>query len=123
MYLARTESSRGASNDALSRFREALAGMREWGIVGDIFACCLDWFGAEVGRSGDPLRAARLFGAAEARWQRAGARRFPMDQSSFENDVRAIRDAIDDDAFANAWNDGRAMDTARLFAFALDEIG
>ena len=123
MYLAQTESKRGASNDALSLFKEALAGMREWGIVGDVLACCLDWFGAELGRSGDPLRAAQLFGAAEAQWHRAGARRFPIDQSSFENDVRAIRDQFDDVAFANAWSDGQAMDLARLFAFVLDEIG
>ena len=71
VYLGRTESERGASDLAMSLFREALEGMRESGLAGHFLATCLDWIAAEYGKAGDPLRAARLFGAADTQWQRA----------------------------------------------------
>jgi hypothetical protein len=35
--------------------------------------------------------------------------------------VSAVREQLDEAAFALAWNDGRAMEMARVFAVALDE--
>jgi hypothetical protein len=48
---------------------ETLARMREAGRTGSMLGYCLDWTATVAARAGDPLRAARLFGAAEAEWQ------------------------------------------------------
>ena len=39
----------------------------------------LDWMAAVFGATGQPLRAARLFGAADAQWLASGAKRLPLD--------------------------------------------
>src|SRR5262245_48809252 len=43
-------------------FEDALAGMRDSGLTGWILASCLDWMAAELGKAGDLLAAAKLFG-------------------------------------------------------------
>ena len=67
------------------------------------------------------MRAALLLGAAESQWRRSGARHFPIEESSHNDDVRAVRAACGHDRFARAWEEGRSMDMARVFAYALDE--
>jgi hypothetical protein len=48
----------------MSLFKEALAKMRDSGMTGLWLGNCLDWMAAELGTAGDPLGAARMFGAA-----------------------------------------------------------
>jgi hypothetical protein len=122
MYLARVESERGAHDNAISLFKSALVGLREWDITGDVLGYCLDWTPAEVYRGGDSLRAARPLGAAEAQWTRSGASRPPLDQLSHVEDVRAVQDALGDSVFVREWDDGWSMDSARVFACALEEL-
>jgi hypothetical protein len=120
--LGCAESERGASAEARAVFKEALVGMRDSGLTGWLFASCLDWLAAELGRAGEPLRAARLFGAADAQWRRAGARRFPIEESLYDNDVRGVHVQLDEPEFARAWNEGRSMAVAQVFTSALDAL-
>jgi hypothetical protein len=50
---------------ALSRFKEALATVRESAYPSFMVALCLDAMAAALSASGDLLRAARMFGAAD----------------------------------------------------------
>jgi non-specific serine/threonine protein kinase len=120
VHLARVESDTGAHARAMPLFREALTRMRESGLAGPILAYCLDWLAAELGRTGDDLGAAQLFGAAEAQWRRAGGPRFPYYEASYHRDVRAVAMRLDDDAFAQQWNVGRAMSVADVVSWCLE---
>jgi tetratricopeptide (TPR) repeat protein len=119
--LGRAESNRGSSTTAIARFSEALAIMRESGLAGNLLCLCLDWLAAELGRAGDPLRAAQLFGAADAQWQRAGDRRFPFDEQAHALDLRAVQERLGAAEFGEAWARGRALSLAGVFALALAE--
>jgi hypothetical protein len=95
--------------------------MRESGVAGHILANCLDCLATETARAGDSTRAARLFGAAEAQWRRAGARRSPIDARSHEDAMHALIASLEEQEFMRAWDDGLAMSLAQVFASALDE--
>ena len=71
--------------------------------------------------TGDPLRAARLFGAADALWRASGATRYPLDDQAYERDVQAVKDQLDDQIFEEAMAEGRAMTAAQAIAYALRE--
>jgi tetratricopeptide (TPR) repeat protein len=121
VHLGRAESERGVSDQALALFRAVLASMRESGLRGNLLGLCLEWTAAELGKLGDPLRAAQLFGAGEAQLRRAGAKRIDFEEASHADEVRAVQDQLGQELFAQAWNEGRAMDIAQVFASALDE--
>ena len=76
---------------------------------------------ALAGARGDPQRAARLFGAAEARWQASGIVRYAPDQPAYEHDVAGARARLDERAFAAAWAEGRALTARQAIASALEE--
>jgi len=121
MHLGRAESERGAPDQALALFKEVLAGMRDSGLTGNLLGLCLEWMAAERGKAGDSLRAARLFGAAEAQLRRAGAKRLHFEEASHADEVRALQVQLGQELFAHAWNEGRALESAQVFACALDE--
>jgi DNA-binding CsgD family transcriptional regulator len=62
--------------------------------------------------------AARLFGAADAMRQRTGQARFPMYQASYDAAVAAVRDALGQQDFDNAWAEGAALPTEEAIAYA-----
>jgi hypothetical protein len=63
-----------------------------------------------AGRQGNPERAARLFGAAEALREKTGtAPAFPATQALYERDLSSVRARLGSDAFGSAWAEGRAM--------------
>lgn len=55
---------------------------------------------------------------AEAHSQAIGIKRFPLDEVAHERDVLAVRTLHDDDAFADAWNEGRRMGTPEALQFS-----
>ncbi|MFQ5795916.1 MAG: tetratricopeptide repeat protein [Candidatus Bipolaricaulia bacterium] len=60
-----------------------------------------------------PEQAARLFGAAEALREAIGIPLPPSECADYDRDVAAVRAGLDEDAFAAAWAEGRAMPWSR----------
>jgi hypothetical protein len=76
--------------------------------------------GRPIGKAGDLLRAARLFGAADVHWRKARMSRFPpVLQRQHDDEVHAVKEQLGDNKFAGAWNEGQALDTERVYAIAL----
>jgi DNA-binding NarL/FixJ family response regulator len=66
-----------------------------------------------------PVRAARLFGMAEALREAADVPLLPSDRAGYGRDVATVRTVLHPVAFAAAWAEGRAMPTEQALAFAL----
>ena len=100
---------------------QAFEVIREARLGGWPLADSLDWLAAVAFAQGDPIRAARLFGAAEAQWRASGAVRYAPDQPVYEREVTNVRIKLDKDTFEAAWTEGRLMNAQEAIAFALEE--
>jgi hypothetical protein len=69
---------------------------------------------------GHPVRAARLFGAAEELFRTLSQKMQPVDQAEFDRNVTAARAQLDEAAFATAWAEGRAMSLPQAIEYALE---
>jgi non-specific serine/threonine protein kinase len=80
-------------------------------------------FGNVNARSGRPVRAVRLWGAAEALREQMGMSfsRYDLAQSGYEQDLAAVRSALDETSFDTAWAEGRAMSPEQAIEYALEE--
>jgi predicted ATPase/class 3 adenylate cyclase/DNA-binding CsgD family transcriptional regulator len=96
--------------DALARAAEVEAYL----FIPDILEC-LGTLGADVGSHRE---AARLFGAAHAMRERMGAVRFKVYTAGYEASVAALRDAMGDKNFDNAWAEGAALSTEEAIGYA-----
>ena len=67
------------------------------------------------------LGAARLFAAAEAFREVIGAPRPPSEQEDHRRTLRRVRKMLDEEAFAAAWEEGRAMSLDEAVTYALSE--
>jgi predicted ATPase/class 3 adenylate cyclase/DNA-binding CsgD family transcriptional regulator len=67
--------------------------------------------------AGSHHEAARLLGAAHAIRQRMGAVRFKVYDAGYEASVAALRDAMNDNDFESAWNEGAALSTEEAVAY------
>ena len=90
--------------------KEALAELRGSGMTGLTLAQALEWIAPLVATTGDPLRAARLFGAADASWRASGATRYPLDDQAYERDVQAVKDQLDDQHIRRSHGRGTSDD-------------
>ena len=72
---------------------------------------------------GRPVRAARLWGAAEALREQMGMAlsAFDLAASGYEQDLAALRSALDESAFEAAWAEGRTMSAEQAIEYALEE--
>ena len=69
--------------------------------------------------TGAPIRAARLWGAADALRQEDGIPRSTRESMIFDRQVKAVHDALTPDEFDQAWNQGRAMSLEDAVGLAL----
>ena len=113
---------RGDTAQAARVFEE---GARISGQLGDMLGVAYYvWiFGNVNARSGRPVRAARLWGAAEALREQMGMSfsRYDLAQSGYEQDLAAVRSALDETSFDAAWAEGRAMSPEQAIEYALEE--
>ena len=65
---------------------------------------------------GEPARAARLWGAAEALRETMGAGIWPVERALYERSVAAARALFEERAFAAAWAEGRTMPLEQVLA-------
>src|SRR5208283_1875669 len=96
--------------DALARAAEVEAYLS----IPDILEC----LGTLAGEAGSHREAARLFGAAEAIRRRMGAVRFKVWDADYEASVAAVRDALGEQDFDSAWDEGASMSTEQAIAYA-----
>jgi hypothetical protein len=74
---------------------------------------------AAVAAGEDPVRAARLFGAAERLRESAGVVLWPTHRRLFAPPLESVRGTLGTDAFTAAWAEGRAMTREQAVAYAL----
>jgi predicted ATPase/DNA-binding CsgD family transcriptional regulator len=80
---------------------------------------CLDGLGWVASSRGDHVRAARLFGAAEALRERIGAAAHVPWQTEHERHCRLSRDSLGPERFATTWAEGHSLGLDDTVAYAL----
>ena len=118
--LGRVARHEAANDRAAGFYREGLILSRairsQWATVECLFGL------AALVSQGDPHRAARLFGAAEA-WREAIDYLLPVtERAEFEQILAASRAALGPEVFASAWTDGRAMAREQAIEYALEDV-
>ena len=107
----------GDHERAIALHLESLVLARETGQQREI----AEYLGGLAGlatEQGQPERAARLFGAAEALRQSIGAPLPPTEWAAYERDVAVARARLGEDAFAAAWAEGWAMPLEQAVEYA-----
>jgi hypothetical protein len=84
-------------------------------------AWCLEGLAGVAGAQGEPVRAARLLGAADRLRVAIGAPLPPGERADYDHTVDAARTQMAPDAFAASWAAGRAMTLEQAIAYALEE--
>jgi predicted ATPase/class 3 adenylate cyclase len=118
-HLARFE---GRFVEARAHYQESLTLYGEMDARPGI-ANLLDSLARLAGVEGQAKRAARLFGATEALRQPIQAPVPGHERLDYESRVAAAREALGAEAFAAAWEEGRAMTLEQAIAYALEAAG
>jgi predicted ATPase/DNA-binding CsgD family transcriptional regulator len=110
----------GDDRGAWKLYEDALQGGRELGQKQAV-AYGLMGLAGLLGERGQPERAVRLLGAAEAMLENIGFHIEPVDRPDHERDVATMRAQLDGAKFEAAWAGGQAMMLEEAVAYALDE--
>jgi predicted ATPase/class 3 adenylate cyclase/DNA-binding CsgD family transcriptional regulator len=112
--LGKIAAHRGDLATARALLEEGLAILRassdNWFI-----AFCLEELASVVTAQGEPVWAARLWGAAEALRDTVGLPLPPVFRADYERSVAAARAQLGDKAFTTAWAEGRTMTPEQVF--------
>jgi len=121
LTLARIATSQGEFAAARARYLESLALVREIDAKG-LITSVLEG-GAVVATHGEPVWAARLWGAAQALRAVIGAPLPPAYRADYERAVAAVRSSLGEKAFAAAWAEGRSMTLEQALAAQAPALG
>jgi len=118
--LGGVAAAQGETESAQRLYQESLTLYQQ---VGDRpgVAECLKELGRLAGAQANVARAGQLLGAAEALREALCASLLPDECSSYDHMVAALRARLGDDAFMEAWAQGRAMTPEQAIAFALKD--
>ena len=117
--LAQVARAQGDLQRAESYYRQSLTTSVEIGQgLLSFHSLIVAGFGGLARMRGDTEQAARLLGAASFVFEGA-PRWLSVNRPSFENDVAAVRAQLDPEAFAAAWDEGRAMTVAQALALVI----
>ncbi len=119
-HLGRSAFLGGHSDIGARHIRDGLLIMRDVTLAGDTLADCLDWLAAAQGDAGQPVDAARLFGAADAQWEASGAVRYAPEQAVYTAELARVREQLDANTFPAAWAEGNAMSAEQAIDYALE---
>jgi tetratricopeptide (TPR) repeat protein len=113
--LGRIKVYQGDVAAALAFYEQSLAGARE---LHDDWLCayCLEGWAIAVAKQGKCAWAARLWGAAESSRERCGIPLSPLDRVDYEPAVAAARIMLGEQAFTEAWTEGRTMTFEHVLA-------
>jgi tetratricopeptide (TPR) repeat protein len=116
--LGKIAREQGDPRTARALHGESLEIRRELGDKGG-FPWSLEAF-ARLAAPGDPERAARLWGAAEALRDSLGLPLPPNERPEYDRHRTAAREVLGDEAFARAWAAGREMALEEAIRYALE---
>jgi predicted ATPase/DNA-binding SARP family transcriptional activator len=111
----------GADKRAGSYCREALLLYRQLGNRSAI-TFCLEGLGGVAGIQKQPVRAARLLGAAEALREAVSYPVSPDNLAYYQRIVAAAQSQLDEASFARTWGEGRAMSLEQAVEYALAAV-
>jgi predicted ATPase/transcriptional regulator with XRE-family HTH domain len=106
--------------EAQALFQRALAAAHECGDQRSI-AALLEALAALFAHQGEAVRATTFCAAADTLRTALGAPRLPIERPAYEVCLVAIRQQLDDNAFAAAWRRGEALTVEQAVAAALSE--
>ena len=118
--LGWAELGKGDHARAAGLFRESLSQFRELNNPVDI-AECLEGFAGVAGARREGQRAARLYGVADSLRESLGAPLLPGDRPRYERHLSLARSLLDEAAWKQAWEEGRAMTVEDATAYALED--
>jgi hypothetical protein len=101
---------------------ESLRLCREAWTVREI-ARCLEGLASVAATTGRAARAASLFGAAVALRERIDLPPYHSDRTASAHGLAAARDQLDDEAFAQGWDEGRTMPLEQANVDAEELVG
>jgi predicted ATPase/DNA-binding CsgD family transcriptional regulator len=116
--IGRMELAAGSTAEATRRFMESLAVCRNGHNLGS-FAQAIEGLARVAAEIGDPVRAAKLYGAAEVMRRRHGGRVKAQDSALHRQGVQRAREHLSSDAFDAAWTAGQALTTDEIVDEAL----
>jgi hypothetical protein len=108
LELGRGARARGDSARALAMCRESLVLSQKLDNKAYV-AFCLTALAGIIQATGDPARAARLFGAAEVLLETSNAVLDPRGRLEYDNDLVAARLQLSTVTLAQEWQEGRMM--------------
>ena len=108
----------GELERATNLYREALT-LAQQVSAPLVEAFALSSLAGMAARQGQPARAARMWGAASALRDAIGTRLPLEEEERFAGPVSAVRELLGEDAFAAAWEEGRAQPLDQVVAEAL----
>ncbi len=106
--IGRAECDEGRPDLARGHFAECMAIAMEIDSPSGITES-LEGIAGVAAATGAPIRAARLWGAADALRQEDGSPMSPRESMIFDRQVKTVHDALTPDEFDQAWSQGRAM--------------
>jgi non-specific serine/threonine protein kinase len=120
--LGHLAQAQGDAPQAVAYFAESLAQYRQMGHQEGI-SVCLAGFAGAIASVGQPMRAALLFGAVERlrALLNIGALEQPIERAGYDEGVATVRAQLDQETFAAAWAQGRAMRLEQALDIALGE--
>jgi predicted ATPase/DNA-binding CsgD family transcriptional regulator len=120
--LAQIALSEADYGQAASMLEEGLASSRQMGDQANL-SYFLEGLAVVAGARGEARRAALMLGAAQGSMEEAGApvyNYYMPDRSLYDRTLAAARERLDEDAWAAAWEEGRAMTAERAVERALE---
>lgn len=106
---------------AWQRFHEALEKMSDFRYDKHLIVSSVVAMAATIAVQGDPKRAARLIGAADAWLELMGVGLQPGNRPEHERSLVIIRSQLDDVTFKACWHEGRGMSLEAMVAAALEQ--
>jgi non-specific serine/threonine protein kinase len=107
----------GDHQEAIRLLLRSLALCQEIGVQTDVAQELLAFAGS-LGALGEQMKAAHLFGAADAFLQRSGTLIDPSDQPEHDRNIAFVRAQLGEAAFEAAWAAGQAMTLEQAVAHA-----
>ncbi|HCI80871.1 MAG TPA: hypothetical protein DHW02_14410, partial [Ktedonobacter sp.] len=119
LALAHLLALQGEPEAARQLYQHDLALLWQPGAYKEYQARGLEGLAALEARGGDPATAARWWATAQAMREDMGVPRYPVDQLAYEQAVAATRQALGEEAFAAAWEQGRTQPLEQVIAAIL----
>ena len=119
--LGRATAALGDSTTALALAEQGVARARAEGDTA-LIAFCIEALASVVASGGQPLWAARLWGAAEVQREAAGVPHSPGELADYQPPVAAARIQVGIDAFTAAWAAGRTMTIEQALTAPLEQV-